>query len=172
MDIEKLVEMASLAGNAKRTGAGQQTLGYLYDILRLADPNMPIRWDTGAHFGNKPISWHQDEGFSSEFYSQGPTWSANSDSAAPSCYRGYYMDCTFNCSVFFAESTVGHVLDMVHHTLDKTFSGYKGGEYTFTNGTAVWGGITSWDSTGDGAMLTGFEIIDSAIVLQTAVEEW
>lgn len=159
MDIQKLVEMAAAAAKAERVEGGQQTLGYLIDMLKVIDRKMPIMWDTGHHFGNEPVTFSADEGFTSEFYSQGPTDEADSDTAHPSCYRGYYSDLTFNCSTEFEPSTVGHVLDMAIATEGKTFSGYKGGDNFMSRGSMVWGGSTSWSSTGDSAMLTQVTVV-------------
>lgn len=168
MDIEKLLELYHDADRAARADEGQQTLGYLADILSLADPAMPISWDTGHQFGNDTVTWETEEPFEHERYSQPGYDQADSTSAHPSCYRGIYSDCTFNCSSVFDRSTVGHVLRMVNETIGKSFSGYKGGVYEFNRGTPVWGADTSWGSTGDSRVLTGFKIESDILILLSA----
>lgn len=167
MNLEKLIELSGDALKGQRVESGQQTLGYLADILALADPATPIEWDSGHQFGNDEIKWGNHPAFESDIYSQPAYDYAQSATAHPSCYRGYYSDCTFNCSTEFERSTVGHVLGMVQAAIGRSFSGYKGGVYDFDRGTLVWGGGTSHHSTDSDRCLTGFRVEGDVLVLTT-----
>lgn len=177
--VRRLVEQVTLAGQHYREQHGQKTLGWLLDVLKaVPDHTMLVRWDTGEEFGRAPIRWRQEEPF---VYDKRPEWSqpgydsADSETAHPSCYRGYYNEGCFNCSMDHEPATVGIVLAMVEDTIGKSFSGYKGGVYPFDRGTLVWGSAASWSSTVGGRMLTGFKVAKRGgnrpmMILETAEE--
>ncbi len=54
-----------------------------------------------------------------------------------SSYRGYYSDLAINYQED-AENTVGEFLKELREAVGKTFTGYKGGDFTMTNKTLVW----------------------------------
>ena len=172
MDIEKLLEIAAKAGAGERVESGQVTLKYLRDMLGNLDPTMPCEYDTGHHFGNDPVEYEKEPAFEGQVLSCPEHDRARSETAYPSCFRGYYADCTFNASKTFERSTVGHVLGLVNGAIGKTFDGYKGGLNDFTENTLVWGGGTSHSDTCNSDMITGFEVVDGVCVLKTKAEEF
>lgn len=173
MDWQKLVEISSKAAEADRHQGGQRDLGWLVDVLSLAESTMPIMWDTGEHFGEAPLVWDEHDELESRIYSQPAYESASrSQHAYPSCYRGYYSDCTFNCNENYPLANVAHVLNIARQAMGRSFEGYKGGVYQFGPGTLVWGGTTSHGSTGNSRMLMGFDVTGGIMILKTAEEEW
>lgn len=172
MDLQKLMDTVSEAGRATRHDKGQKTLGYLRDMLGLMPPDMLCRYDTGENFGLSPVEYSRGDAWDDPEWGHPEYDIADSETAYPSCYRGYYSDCTFNAETGYPESTVGHVLSLVNGAIGKTFNGYKGGMYTFTDGTLVWGGCTSHSSTGDSRQVIGAEIVDGVCVIKTMEEVW
>ncbi len=63
----------------------------------------------------------------------------------PHSYRGYYEDLAFEPK---ANVTVQHMLDCAKSALGKTFSGYKGGDYTMGEYTDVW--LAKYGNIGEG----------------------
>ena len=170
MDIEKLMELSAQAGAGERVGGGQVNLKYLRDMLGNLDPAMPCEYDTGHHFGNAPVEYEKEPAYESEYYSHPEHDCSRSETAYPSCYRGYYADCTFNASKMFDTSTVAHVLALVNGAIGKTFDGYKGGLNDFTENTLVWGGGTSHSDTCGSDMVVGVEVVDGVCVIKTKPE--
>lgn len=169
------MNLATVADRADRTDKGAKTLGYLKDMLSLMNEDVPIQWDTGHNFGIGEVIWKRHP--AQEIKGPGYDYSHNgydyvdSDYAYPSCYRGYYSDCTFNCSTGYPVSNVGFVLNhLVIPSIGKTFEGYKGGQFLFTEGTIVWGGSSSHSSTGDFRFLSGVKVQDEMIILETTEE--
>lgn len=177
MDMQKFMDLVSDASKANRMSQGAQTLGFLKSALSLLDESMPIQWDTGTNFGIGGVIWKRQppqeiRGPGYDFSHDGYDY-VDSDYAYPSCYRGYYSDCTFNCSYGYPMSNVGFVLNnLIIPTIGKTFDGYKGGLNTFTEGTIVWGGESSHSSIGDSRFLSGIRINDGIVVLDTTQEDF
>ena len=64
---------------------------------------------------------------------------------APHSYRGYYEDVAF----FPAYNvTIRTMLDSAYGALNKTFAGYKGGEFTMHEYTTVW--LAEYGHEGEG----------------------
>lgn len=162
---QELAVLIQAAQSGHRTE--QLTLGFMQDILGLCPREMPIEWDTGDRFGMDPVFWEHVSELVSDSYSQPDYWSANSDSAYPSTYRGIYADAVFNCSADHGDSNVGHVLMMVNDSIGRGFGGYKGGVFHFTTETNVWGGSASWSSTADQRALCGATVVSGRLVLET-----
>ena len=171
MNMSELFQMLAKSGEAERSESGQVTLKYLRDVLSLMNPSIPCTFDTGHELGTEPAEYGREPAYESSF---DPSWNtpehdtASGKHAYPSCYRGYYSDCTFNASERYPRSTVGHVLELVEGAIGKTFNGYKGGLNTFGDSTLVWGGGTSHSSCGDSEMVVGVELIDGVCVLKTS----
>jgi len=143
----------------------------LRDVMSLIPGDLPCRYDTGENFGLDPVEYGREDAISNEYFSRSAYDTAYSKTAFPSCYRGYYSDCTFNAEMDFPVSTVAHVLSLVNGAIGKTFNGYKGGLNMFTDGTLVWGGCTSHSSTGDDRQVMGVEIIDGECIIKTSRDE-
>ena len=171
MDAAKLLQLVRESAKGERVDGGQVTLGYLNDILSFLPSEMSCVCDTEVNFGLEPITYSKEPPYSNQYYSHDGYYYAHSKTAYPSCYRGYYCDCTLNASKEYPESNVGHVLEMVREAIGKSFDGYKGGINHFSSGTLVWGGTTSHAETGDYRMIVGVEVIDEKCVIQTKVEE-
>src|SRR5881398_1123650 len=62
----------------------------------------------------------------------------------PHSYRGYYDDLAFET---VGGSTVGAMLEVARSALNRIYFGYKGGEFTMTEGTPVW--LASYGCTGE-----------------------
>lgn len=148
----------------------QKTLGYLRDILSTLPADMPCRYDTGHNFGLQPVEYIQGHAWDDPRYGDPECDIAQSASAYPSCYRGYYADCTFNADLTYPISTVGHVLSLINGAIGKTFEGYHGGLYLFEDGTLVWGGGTSHGNSSDCLMVIGVEVVDGVCILKTEQE--
>lgn len=71
----------------------------------------------------------------------------------PHSYRGYYEDLAFEP---VRNTTVGAMLKAAKGALEKTFEGYKGGDFTMTKDTHCW--IAEWGGTGEpiGPLLLSF----------------
>ena len=169
--MQQLVDLIGEAGKAKRLDGGQVTLGYLRDVLALLPPEMPCRFDTGENFGLDAVECVTQEAINLGSYSQPECVQAESATAYPSSFRGYYSDCTFNASVAYELSNVGHVLALVDFAIGKSFEGYKGGVYKFTRGTLVWGGSSSHRSSVDGGVVVGCEVIDGVCIIKTKQDD-
>ena len=71
----------------------------------------------------------------------------------PHSYRGYYEELAFEPT---DNTTVGEMLDCAKESLNKTYTGYKGGEYTmdeYTDCNLAWYGSTG---EGIGEVLLGY----------------
>jgi hypothetical protein len=53
-------------------------------------------------------------------------------------YRGYYDQIAVGWQAEYEKRTVAEVVDMLRDAIDKTFSGWKGGNYRMGGGTPVW----------------------------------
>ena len=91
MDFEKLMDLASEAGQARRSNDGQVTLKYLRDVLALLPSDMPCKFDTGHNFGMDPVEYTKEPAYES---TEHPDFStpeydvAFSKTSYPSAYRG------------------------------------------------------------------------------------
>lgn len=64
---------------------------------------------------------------------------------SPHSYRGYYSDLSFEKES--GEQTVGELLSILQNEcIDKTFEGYKGGDFTMDEHTPLW--IAEYGRTG------------------------
>lgn len=171
MNIEKLLELASAAGENDRRKTGQFSLGRLRDELSKLDESIPCRYENGFNFGYEPVDFRDEEAWEGHGISVPAHVTAFSKTSYPSCYRGYYADCTFNAEKEFPVSTVGHVLKLVNSAIGKSFNGYKGGVNKFEDSTLVWGDGTSHDRTVDSSMVTGVKVVDGVCLIETTQEE-
>jgi hypothetical protein len=53
-------------------------------------------------------------------------------------YRGYYDQLALGYANELTNITVGDLKKMLEHSIGKTYTGYKGGEYTMYDSTHVW----------------------------------
>ena len=76
----------------------------------------------------------------------------------PHSYRGYYEDLAFEPS---GETRVGDMLVNAEDALDKTFEGYKGGDYEMGKYTECW--LASYGSCGEtiGSLLLRYILADT-----------
>ena len=63
----------------------------------------------------------------------------------PHSYRGYYDDVAFEYDSLAVQQASG-LLSICLETLNRVFTGYKGGEYTYDIGTPVW--VARWGHEG------------------------
>jgi len=61
-------------------------------------------------------------------------------------YRGYYEDLSIDHDSGAGETTVKQLLEMFEEAVGKTYTGYKGGDFTMNRRTLVW--VAPWGSTG------------------------
>lgn len=85
-------------------------------------------------------------------------------SASADSYRGYYVDLAFEPG----DTTVGELLKVAEESLGKTFTGYKGGDYTMNKVTPLW--IAEYGDCG--VKLMGFKTVDNTLVAVTEEEVW
>lgn len=81
-------------------------------------------------------------------------------SAACDSYRGYYSDLAFDWG---DKCTVAEILASANEALGKTFTGYKGGEYTMSENTPLW--VADYGCCGEAVL--GADETDDAFVLVT-----
>jgi hypothetical protein len=74
-----------------------------------------------------------------------PTKEVKLGFGSPHSYRGYYQDLAFEPA---SNTTVGAMLTAAKDSLGRTFTGYKGGDYTMSEYTDIW--LAEWGSTGEG----------------------
>jgi len=80
----------------------------------------------------------------------------------PYSYRGYYSDLCFSRSD--QEITVKDFIGTAKDCLDKTFQGYKGGDYVMAKDTPLW--VAEYGSCGDA--IIGIKPLSSDnVILQT-----
>lgn len=79
-------------------------------------------------------------------------------------YRGYYSDLAIEPGGD-SYGSVAYGLDLLREAVGKTFTGYKGGDYTMTSRTLVW-----VDHYGNysGLGVTGVEVRDGLVVITSA----
>lgn len=83
----------------------------------------------------------------------------------PHSYRGYYCDLSFNPSN--DTKTVGEVLSLAKDALGKSYTGYKGGEYTMDKRTPIW-----YSNYGEcGREIVGVSVTGGKAVIQTQEDE-
>lgn len=78
----------------------------------------------------------------------------------PHSYRGYYSDLSFETS---SEKPIDFIKTLKEETLDKTFVGYKGGDFVMAADTPLW--IAPYGCTGD-AVVDAI-VSDGKIILVT-----
>lgn len=77
-----------------------------------------------------------------------------------SSYRGYYSDLAID---YGSEPMLVHqVLDDLRGAVGKTFTGYKGGDYTMNQGTYVW---VSQHGDNSGVGVTGVKEVDGVVII-------
>ena len=76
-------------------------------------------------------------------------------------YRGYYSDLAFDKKA--DPITVVEFLEMCREALGKTFTGYKGGDFTMSEDTPLW--ASEYGTTG--YAIIGLKQTDKAVVLVT-----
>lgn len=79
-------------------------------------------------------------------------------------YRGYYSDLSIEPGGD-SYGTVADGLDLLREAIGKTFTGYKGGEYTMSNRTIVW--VDHYGNC-SGLGVTGVEVWDGIVVITSA----
>ncbi len=62
---------------------------------------------------------------------------------SPHSYRGYYEDCAFEPA---ENTTAGAMLEAARSALDRTFQGYKGGDFLMGKDTLCW--VATYGSCG------------------------
>ncbi len=80
---------------------------------------------------------------------------------SPDSYRGYYADLSFEIGEV---STVKKFLNELNDSIDKTFVGYKGGEFVMGEDTPLW--CADYGETGRAIIALAF---DESVVIQTKV---
>lgn len=83
----------------------------------------------------------------------------------PHSYRGYYSDLAFE-RVEGETMTAGALLSMCKECMDKTFEGYKGGDFVMDEKTPIW--ISQYGSTG--VKIIDLDVSDSSCI-KFATEE-
>lgn len=78
----------------------------------------------------------------------------------PHSYRGYYSDLCFEQG---NPITAGELLEEVTKCFEKTFEGYKGGDFTMSEDTPLW--TAPYGDTGRAVM--GAHVVDNVLVLLT-----
>lgn len=79
----------------------------------------------------------------------------------PHSYRGYYDEISFE-PVQGITVTAGELVKVVEDAIDKTFYGWKGGEYLMDADTPIWISSEGYNS---GRMLTGVTVEDGIMTL-------
>ena len=69
-----------------------------------------------------------------------------------SSYRGYYEDLAIEFEEKYPFPTVAEILTMLKDCIGKTFTGYKGGEYTMDENSQVW--VANYSNTSN-TVITG-----------------
>jgi hypothetical protein len=86
----------------------------------------------------------------------------------PDSYRGYYEDLAFEYSNDF--QTAAELLELLESCIGKTYTGYKGGDYTCHENTLCWFGF--YGTTCGSKAITGLEYHEDAGTAQiVAVED-
>lgn len=81
MNIDMIIQATNAQARQDKEAQGLLTLAGLYRLLSKFPKHVSCKYDTGENLGRHP--------------------STIGERARPSCYRGYYEDCTFNASPSF-----------------------------------------------------------------------
>lgn len=79
----------------------------------------------------------------------------------PHSYRGYYSDLSFEPTNGMVTS--GEFLSMLQSSLDKTFEGYKGGDFVMSENTPLW--FSGYGNTGRAIM--DIKLKDGELIIDT-----
>lgn len=112
-------------------------LGELIDKLKRMDLTLPVYFDNGQH----------------------PT---DIDS-----WRGIYSELALSHEVGGEPLTGGALLEILEGAIDKTFTGYKGGDYVMTADTPVW--VDNYGCYSCNT-ITGMKQENGRIIILTAIE--
>ena len=123
-----------------RVSSKQMTIGELISALKRKDQDASIRFD----------------------------WIYTIPSGGVHSYRGYYEDLAigYGKANYKDDPKVADVVRWLGDALGKTFQGYKGGEYTMSENTAVW--VADYGETGGVGIVDVIEH-EGDVVLKTAI---